>query len=213
MQKTWGLDVTSTSDREWLDEKWKKVFKNKAEVIIGVKYDFQKIKHNKALVQVWENEVNLELTKALVHITGRFCPEDNQRQRKHVDGIELHTSYVHPTSDTGTGSTVPLVEMRTRMGSGVTGKKREQSLPSTDFDGRVARGQVAESEQERYRPEGVEVESIMALKAELAARQEEQDKHPLPNSTGGVRLLRVGEQPVGGRHAPQRLAAEHQDLI
>ena len=143
------------------------------------------------------------------HQTRHRGGEDRRAaQRKHVDGIELHTSYVHPTSDTGTGSTVPLVEMRTRMGSGVTGKKREQSLPSTDFDGRVARGQVAESEQERYRPEGVEVESIMALKAELAARQEEQDKHPLPNSTGGVRLLRVGEQPVGGRHAPATAADE-----
>ena len=89
MQKTWTIKVDVPSDREWLDEKWKKEFKNKAEVIIGVKYDFQKIKHNKALVQVWENEVNLELTKALVHITGRFCLKDNEKCRKHVDELTL----------------------------------------------------------------------------------------------------------------------------
>ena len=106
MQKTWSLDVNDKTDREWLDERWKKVFKWKAEIVIGVKYDFEKIKHNKALVQVWENEVNLELFKALVHITGRFCLKDNEKCRKHVDELTTALGAPAPRSAGGLHQTI-----------------------------------------------------------------------------------------------------------
>ena len=48
MQKAWSLAVDDKTDREWLDEKWKKEFQKKAQFVIGSKYDYEKIKHHKS---------------------------------------------------------------------------------------------------------------------------------------------------------------------
>ena len=70
MQKTWSLKVDVASDREWLNDKWQKEFKKKAEVIVSKIYDRDKIRGNKSLMTTWDYEVNLEVSKALVHVTG-----------------------------------------------------------------------------------------------------------------------------------------------
>ena len=90
MQKTWSLDVNNTKDREWLDKKWKEEFKKKAELVIGSKYDYEKIKHHKSLLTIWDNEVNLEVSKVLVHVTAKIGGKDHENCRKHVDAMALN---------------------------------------------------------------------------------------------------------------------------
>ena len=70
MQKAWAPRVGVPSDVEWLNDKLQAQFKQKAEVIVGKAYDRDKIKGNKNLQNIFDNEVNLEVSKALVHVTG-----------------------------------------------------------------------------------------------------------------------------------------------
>ena len=72
MSSAMMADINKKSEWETVEKRWHEKFKLEAVKIVDAQYDKKAIKGNKILEEVYENCINLEIRKAIVHAVMGF---------------------------------------------------------------------------------------------------------------------------------------------
>ena len=157
MSSAMMADIQKADEFKVVEKRWHDKFEKEAVKIVDAQYDKKAIKGNKALEEVYENCIKLEIRKAIVYAIMGFTPSMEKQARQNVDeytnklGMAYSTLgwlHNHPDerpekpakkakkeSKAGPSSASPKINIRRRLRDGIEAlEKKDQSFLETLLD-------------------------------------------------------------------------------
>ena len=157
MSSAMMADIHKEDEFKVVEKRWHDKFEKEAVKIVDAQYDKKAIRGNKALEEVYENCIKLEIRKAIVYAITGFTPSMVKEARKSVDEMtnKLGMAYStlgwlhnHPAerpdkpakkqkkeSKAGPSSASPKINIRKRLRDGIEAlEKKDQSFLETLLD-------------------------------------------------------------------------------
>ena len=85
MSSAMMADIQKQEEYEKVEKRWHEKFEKEAVKIVDAQYDKKAIRGNKALEEVYENCIKLEIRKAIVYAVMGFTDSMVKQARKNVD--------------------------------------------------------------------------------------------------------------------------------